>query len=158
MQACSVILRRALLSCLLAFCTFIYSFSQQGSRIPEVEKANTAALVSPAPVNPVAGSGSIRFATAFRWNKSGPTGGYWSDNEINDEIFRPVYVNVASYRLLVFNRNGYKVFESSELYKGWDGYLSNGERAMQGVYIWKATGTFTDGTSFSKTGDVTYIY
>lgn len=110
------------------------------------------------PYNPASMAGYITFATAFRWNHSGPTGGSWNDGSADDFMFRPVYSNVASYRLEVYNRNGYLVFESMELHKGWDGYLKNGALASQGVYIWKASGKFSDGTAFSKAGDVTFIY
>ena len=110
------------------------------------------------PYVPVTGAGSITFATAFRWNRLGPTGGYWSENNVDDYTFRPVYSNIASYRLEIFNRNGYKVYESIELSKGWDGYLKNGALAAQGVYIWKASGKYSDGTPFNLKGDVTFIY
>ena len=80
------------------------------------------------------------------------------DNDGSDAILRPVCINVSDYRLQVYNRNGYKVFESAELHRGWDGYLNNGELATQGVYIWLATGTFADGTRFRSKGDVTFIH
>jgi hypothetical protein len=113
---------------------------------------------SRSPYVPVTGAGTITFATAFRWNRLGPTGGYWSENNVDDYTFRPVYSNVASYKLEIFNRNGYKVCESAELSRGWDGYLKNGSLAAQGVYIWKASGKYSDGTPFSITGDVTFIH
>ncbi len=50
--------------------------------------------------------GNIRFANAFRWNLSGPTGGYWEDGGLSDEVFRPFFVNVVDYHLQVFNRWG----------------------------------------------------
>lgn len=107
---------------------------------------------------PADNSGKIRFPNAFRWNRTGPTGGYWSENQVDDYTFRPVFDNIASYKMQIFNRLGMKVFESSDVYKGWDGYLGNGGLAVQGVYIWKATGKFSDGKGFDKTGDVTFIY
>jgi len=113
---------------------------------------------SRSPYIPVTGTGYITFATAFRWNHAGPTGGYWSDNNVDDYTFRPIFSNVSSYKLEIYNRNGYQVFESSDLQKGWDGYLKNGSLASQGVYIWKATGKYSDGTPFNKKGDVTFIY
>ncbi len=128
----------------------LLSFSNQQ------QTPDTANLRSP--YIPVNGSGYIIFATAFRWNHSGPTGGYRSESIADDYVFYPVFSNVTSYRLDIYNRSGYKVFESEELSKGWDGYLKNGALAAQGVYIWKATGKYSDGTSFSKSGDVTFIY
>lgn len=132
---------------------------QQGSDGRSMIMASVAdTLSSPGPVDPSAIPGSIKFANAFRWNRTGPTGGYWSGDIADDYIFRPVCVNVASYKLEIYNRNGYLIYESTELQKGWDGYLKNGSLAAQGVYIWKVTGKYGDGSSFSKAGDVTFIY
>jgi hypothetical protein len=152
-----IVVKRSLLAVVLAALVPVYVFSQESDRnLAFFSSADTAGTMSP--VKPAPAKGSIMFANAFRWNGSGPTGGYWSENDASDNVFRPVFSNVSKYRLQIYNRSGSRVFESSELYRGWDGYLSTGERAMQGVYVWKATGTFTDGTSFSKTGDVTFIY
>lgn len=147
----------SLLAFMLAVFVVSPSFSQDnGDRPAYVASVDTVS--SPSPLKPANKNGSIIFATAFRWNGSGPTGGYWSENDVSDNIFRPVFSNVSEYRLQIYNRYGYEVFGSTDLHKGWDGYLATGERAMQGVYIWKASGTFNDGTRFSKTGDVTFIY
>ncbi|HLN56652.1 MAG TPA: gliding motility-associated C-terminal domain-containing protein [Bacteroidales bacterium] len=145
----------------LLFSASVTMYGQAGSREPVSALASTVNTDSAnvrIPYNPVSTAGYITFANAFRWNHSGPTGGSWSDNIADDFIFRPVYSNVASYRLEIFNRNGYPVFESTELQKGWDGYLKNGALASQGVYIWKVSGKYSDGTAFSKAGDVTFIY
>lgn len=130
---------------------------QAGNRAPIAASdmaADSAIVRAPSPATP----GSIMFANAFRWNHAGPTGGFWSENDVNDYVFRPVYSNISAYNLIVYNRNGYQVFESKDLHKGWDGYLRDGSLAPQGVYIWKASGKYNDGTPFSKAGDVTFIY
>jgi hypothetical protein len=103
-------------------------------------------------------SGYLTFPNAFRWNHEGPTGGYWSDNNVDDCTFRPFFSNITTYRLEIYNRSGFKVYESSDLNKGWDGYLKDGTVAMQGVYIWKAVGKFNDGAFFNKIGDVTFLH
>ncbi len=102
--------------------------------------------------------GFITFANAFWRNHAGSTGGYWSENNTDDFTFRPFFSNVSAYSLKIFNRLGYLIYESSDLHKGWDGYLRSGEPAPQGVYIWKADGRFNDGVPFNKIGDVTYLY
>jgi hypothetical protein len=117
--------------------------------------ADTAGINRPSPVNK---AGMIKFPNAFRWNHTGPTGGYWQENRWDDNVFRPVFANILNYNLQVFNRWGLLVYESKDVYKGWDGYLENGELANQGVYIWKASGKFTDGTDFNRVGDVTFLY
>jgi hypothetical protein len=133
------------------------SFDQLSAfRAPEKEYPDSSELKSPLITDP--GPGKIIFATAFRWNRTGPTGGYWEENQTDDFIFRPVFSNVSSYRLQVYNRWGLLVYESSDLYKGWDGYLRNGDLAPQGVYVWKVKGKYNDGSVFDKMGDVTFIY
>ena len=102
--------------------------------------------------------GEIKFPTAFRWNQSGPTGGYWKEYELADDIFRPFFVNVIEYYLQVFNRWGVLIYESQDLFKGWDGYFGSGNLAVQGVYVWKVTGRYADGTYFNKIGDVTFLH
>jgi hypothetical protein len=103
-------------------------------------------------------TGAIRFPNVFRWNGSGPTGGYWNENELDDNTFRPFFTNVIEYNLQIFNRWGVLIYESSELKKGWDGYFGNANLALQGVYVWKAIGRYADGTYFNKVGDVTFLH
>jgi PKD repeat protein len=110
------------------------------------------------PVNVEYKTGDIKFPNCFRWNLTGPTGGYWNENQIDDNIFRPFFTNVDNYKLQIFNRWGVLIYESSELQKGWDGYFGNGNLAVQGVYVWKATGQYADGTYFDKVGDVTFLH
>lgn len=141
---------------------FVLSWSlsgQQGtdSRLLMSASANDT-VNAPDPSDPSTFPGSIKFATAFRWNRTGPTGGYWSGDIADDYVFRPVYVNVSAYNLEIYNRSGYLIYKSNDLHKGWDGYLKNGSLASQGVYIWKVSGKYSDGSSFSKAGDVTFIY
>ncbi len=104
--------------------------------------------------------GDIRFANVFKWNGSGPTGGEWTegDYERMDYVFRPFSENVSKYHLQIFNRWGVLIFESLDLNKGWDGYSKDGSLAIQGVYVWKATGQYEDGSYFEKVGDVTFLH
>ena len=103
-------------------------------------------------------TGKIRYPNAFRWNLSGPTGGYFNEDGIADDVFRPFFENVIEYHLQIFNRWGVLIYESSDLYIGWDGYYGNGHLAMQGVYVWKVVGRYADGTYFTKVGDVTFLH
>jgi PKD repeat protein len=104
--------------------------------------------------------GEIRYANAFRWNHSGPTGGHWSDgaHEGMDFIFRPFLENVIDYQLQIFNRWGVLVFESFDINVGWDGYNRDGNLVQQGVYVWLAIGQYADGAYFKKVGDVTFLH
>ena len=110
------------------------------------------------PVNVDYKLGNIRFPNVFKWNGSGPTGGYWEENEINDNIFRPFFTNVTEYKLQIYNRWGVKLYESSDIQKGWDGYFGVSKLALQGVYVWKVIGRYADGTYFNKIGNVTFLH
>jgi len=103
-------------------------------------------------------TGEIKFPNVFKWNGSGPTGGYWNENQIDDNIFRPFFTNVTDYTLQIFNRWGVLVYVSTDLQKGWDGYFGNGNLALQGVYVWKAQGKYANGNYFTKVGDVTFLH
>jgi PKD repeat protein len=103
-------------------------------------------------------TGNIKFPNVFKWNGSGPTGGYWNENNVDDHVFRPFFTNVIEYQLQIFNRWGVLVYVSTELLKGWDGYFGNGHLALQGVYVWKVIGQYANGTYFTKVGDVTFLH
>lgn len=104
--------------------------------------------------------GSIRFPNVFKWNETGPTGGYWTPgmHPEMDHVFRPFYENVLDYKLQIFNRWGTLIYESHDIYKGWDGYSNDGNLAVQGVYVWKVTGKYADGNYFNLVGDVTFLH
>ncbi|MBN1950337.1 MAG: PKD domain-containing protein [Bacteroidales bacterium] len=93
-------------------------------------------------------SGIIEFPNAFRPD---------SPLEENREFLPGIIDHVDEYHLMIFNRWGELIFESYNQEIGWDGYYK-GEPAKQDVYIWKVTGSYSDGKGFSKTGDVTLLY
>jgi len=115
-------------------------------------------LSSTTPIKVQYNVGKLAFPNAFIWNQSGPTGGYWTEGQVDDAVFRPHFENVLEYKLQIFNRWGVLIYESYDLHKGWDGYFANGSLAVQGVYVWKATGRYIDGTYFDKVGDVTFLH
>ncbi len=104
--------------------------------------------------------GSVKFPNVFKWNQTGPTGGQWKEGVYPemDFVFRPFYENVIEYRLQIFNRWGVLIYESNDLYKGWDGYSGDGNLAVQGVYVWKVTGRYADGKYIDLVGDVTFLH
>lgn len=105
-------------------------------------------------------TGHVKFPNVFRWNGTGPTGGQWEDGVYPemDYVFRPFFENVIEYNLQIFNRWGVLIYESDDLYKGWDGYFKDGNRAAQGVYVWKVNGRYADGKYFNIVGDVTFLH
>ena len=50
------------------------------------------------------------------------------------------------------------IWETNEVYRGWDGYLKSGELAQPGVYVYKAYVTYVDGMQELLTGDVTFLH
>lgn len=56
----------------------------------------------------------------------------------------------------IFNRWGTKVFETSDIDKGWDGKYK-GEPQPMGVYIYTVEATKNNGSNFSKQGNITLI-
>jgi len=105
-------------------------------------------------------TGFINFPNVFKWNETGPTGGTWRTGAYPemDFVFRPFYENVVDYKLQIFNRWGVLIYESDDLYKGWDGYFGDGRLAVQGVYVWKVSGRYADGKYFDIVGDVTFLH
>ena len=99
----------------------------------------------------------IRFPNAFTPNMTGPTGGNYEVNDISNIVFHPVVsVELIEYQLKIFNRRGLLIFESNDVFTGWDGYYQE-KLSGQAVYIWKARGKFSNGKTFVKSGDVTLI-
>jgi PKD repeat protein len=98
---------------------------------------------------------NIVFPTAFVPNKYGSNGGYYSTTSTENDVFYPVvFKDVKEYSLTIYNKNGEKVFETNDINQGWDGYFQSNV-VENGVYIFNAKGTFSDGEEFQKQGGVT---
>ena len=121
------------------------------------EHGCTDRLVKPDAVT-VLGEGFIKFPNAFEPDMSGPNGGYYSlsEPELNT-IFHPHWEGVDEYRLEIYNRWGTILYVSLDVMKGWDGYYQ-GRLSQQGVYVYKCTGTFSNGYPFKLVGDVTLLH
>jgi len=104
--------------------------------------------------------GSLNAPTGFRPNASGAGSGEWvSSTRPQNNIFRPVLTEQPDkYKLQVFNKRGHLIFESTEYNTGWNGYIKDKIVPNLSVYIWKCSGRYSDGTSFSGSGDVTAIH
>lgn len=105
-----------------------------------------------------AGEGNTLFPNAFVWNGTGPTGGHWQEGQIDNTVFHPRMINPIGLKLTIYTRWGEKIWESNEVYVGWDGYLKSGELAPPGVYVYKAWVTYVDGLQELLTGDVTFLH
>jgi len=75
-----------------------------------------------------------------------------------NKVFYPrgVFINSSDYLFIVFNRWGEKMFESTEINKGWDGIYKN-EDAPQGVYTYYVRFTTSSGVLFEDRGTITLI-
>ena len=105
-----------------------------------------------------AGDGETLFPNVFVWNGSGPTGGYWEEGTIDNTVFHPHMKNAVEMRMIIYTRWGEKIFESNEVYKGWDGYLGSGELAIEGVYVYQVWVTYFSGQQEILAGDVTFLH
>lgn len=115
-------------------------------------------LVRESLVEILPGEGEAIFPTAFVWNGTGPTGGAWTPGSEDNTVFHPKVNGATEFRMVIFNRIGHKIFESNEVYVGWDGYVVTGDLAGPGVYIYKAWITYSGGLQEVQSGDVTFLY
>ncbi len=100
----------------------------------------------------------LLFPNAISPNPGGSTGGYYSLNDLENQVFHPQFTEVpASYLLRIYSKNGEIVFESDEIELGWDGYYKQ-EPAAQGVYIYQCTGKWVSGQSYNYQGDITVLW
>jgi gliding motility-associated-like protein len=95
----------------------------------------------------------IAFPNAFTPTANGPSGGYWTVNEMfNNDIFFPIYKGVDEFEMQIFNRWGELLFETKDVRQGWDGYY-RGQICQQDVYVWRVKVTFLDGGELSDMAD-----
>ena len=60
------------------------------------------------------------------------------DNDGTNDIFTAVGEAIDEFSMVIFNRWGEQIYETSSLEKGWDGSAKNGsEISMEGVYVYK---------------------
>lgn len=74
-------------------------------------------------------------------------------DSIND-IFRVGYTNIIQFNMIIFDRWGLKLFESSDINTGWDGKV-NGNVICDGVYYYLIDATGIDEVRIKKQGCVT---
>jgi large repetitive protein len=80
----------------------------------------------------------------------------FSPNNPNREVsaFTPKGINLKEFYVQVFDQKGNLMWESNALdengspSESWDGYSPGGVLMPQGMYVWKAVGTFRDGLAW----------
>jgi len=79
-------------------------------------------------------------------------------NDMNAE-FKPLLdFAPKDYLMLILDRGGRKMFETTDPGEGWDGRFQGGEFANEGVYVYYIQYTDYTGLSKSTTGNVTVLY
>jgi gliding motility-associated-like protein len=73
-----------------------------------------------------------------------------------NNTFQPEIINNRTFNMMIYNRWGAKMYETSSLAKGWDGtYL--GSPVPQGVYVYKILVTSMEDKIYTYSGTVTLL-
>lgn len=77
------------------------------------------------------------------------------DNGINDKVFvkGPGIVDMT---FRIFDRYGQKMFETTSQNEGWDGFFK-GKKLNPGTFMWTLEYVLVDGTSNTKSGNITLV-
>lgn len=79
------------------------------------------------------------------------------NNDGKNDIFKPLlFGNVTSYHFIIYNRFGQKVFETTEVAKGWDGVLNKSSQHRE-AFVWICNYQLADSTPETKKGSVILI-
>lgn len=77
---------------------------------------------------------------------------------VNDLFMASFAFLPKDFVLIVYNRYGFKVFETNDLLKGWDGTFGNGQKAPEGTYVYFIRFTSQTGKNIERKGNVSLIY
>jgi gliding motility-associated-like protein len=103
-------------------------------------------------------AGDMKIPNAFSPNPNKSSGGKYGVEDVSNDVFYPIVVKgyIEDYNMKIYNRWGVKLFESSDLSIGWDGYY-NGKLMEQDVYVYVITGKYNNGERFNKIGDILLV-
>jgi len=73
-----------------------------------------------------------------------------------NDVFLPVMRGITQFQMLIFNRWGQLLFQTTDATIGWDGYYQ-GKLCEQDVYMYKLTALLDTGELLVRTGDVNLI-
>lgn len=83
----------------------------------------------------------------------------FTPGQATNYLFKPLIdFSPKKYMMVIYDRGGRKLFETSDYSQAWDGTFDGGNFAMEGVYVYFIQ--YTDYTGLSRTlsGNVTVIY
>jgi gliding motility-associated-like protein len=79
------------------------------------------------------------------------------DGDLKNDLFRPVLTfTPADYRLVVSNRQGRTLFDTTDFMDSWDG-SDKGNPVPEGVYLWFLKIRTPRGKNISRTGTLTVV-
>ncbi|NJO69965.1 MAG: T9SS type B sorting domain-containing protein [Bacteroidetes bacterium] len=80
-------------------------------------------------------------------------------NDMNNE-FKPDFGGIipSKYSLMIYDRYGFKIFETNKISEGWNGRLPDGKKAIEGAYIYYIRVENSSGKTLEKRGNFTVIY
>lgn len=100
--------------------------------------------------------GRVVVPNAFTPSTAGPGGGGGGEMGSFNDVFLPRTEGVTGFRMLIYNKWGQVVYESTNANTGWDGYY-DGRICAQDVYVYRLELTYINGQKLVKVGDVTLI-
>ena len=102
-------------------------------------------------------SSSNRVCVAVETHMFFPNAFTPNDDGQND-LFLPVLdYTPEQYYMVIYDRSGQKMFESTDPYQGWNGTIPGGGKAGEGVYLFHVQYTSYSGVRQSKTGHLSLI-
>jgi PKD repeat protein len=100
---------------------------------------------------------SFSFPLNFRPNPyDRGNNGYYERAGGEAGIFYPLNNGAKEYNLSIYTPNGIKVFSTTNIKQGWNGYIK-GRMAPPGIYRYEATGVYPNRQPFSIKGQVKVI-
>lgn len=77
---------------------------------------------------------------------------------MNDKFGPVLDFTPSRYRMLIYDRSGKMLFQTTDPYDGWDGTLNGSTLARQGVYIYHIEYTSYTGVREVLTGNLSLVY
>jgi gliding motility-associated-like protein len=104
----------------------------------------------------IANTHELILPNAFTPSLSADNAGLWIPGDLSNDVFYAFAVDVADFSMIIHNRWGEQIFESSDPAQGWDGtYL--GQMCPQDVYMVRTWVRFNDGQQLQKYTDLTLL-
>ena len=104
----------------------------------------------------IVNGGDLVVPDAFIPNPNESNGGVYDAISLSNEVFYPRMDYVEEFHMVIYNRWGELIFETSDINIGWDGYYQE-KLSPQDMYIWKVNAVFENGHEISEAGSLTLL-